>query len=220
MLKKILFGTLTILLTLSLVGCGKKLPEVPADKAVLAYAQLYSYGSADDENLKATNLSEADIEKIREQIFEPISQDISKYAINEETVKALREKFFDRIKAISMINVTIIKDDKENPVVELITPSINKEFSTVLAEEDKGFLAFKTTLAELRAQGLTDEQLKASPEFQKFALDSIGEFVSGFTMNEKATINVTCEIVEGSDGKVYWKPKDEQAIKNYIMGIK
>lgn len=220
MLKKILFGTLTILLTLGLVGCGKKLPEVPADKAVLAYAQLYSYGSADDENLKATNLSEADIEKIREQIFEPISQDISKYAINEETVKALREKFFDRIKAISMINVTIIKDDKENPVVELITPSINKEFSTFLIEEDVGFTAFKTTLAELRAQGLTDEQLKASPEFQKFALDSIGEFVSGFTMNEKATINVTCEIVEGSDGKSYWKPKDEQAIKNYIMGIK
>ena len=124
------------------------------------------------------------------------------------------------MKAISRITATIAKDDKENPVVELITPSINKEFSTALAEEDEGFLAFKTTLAELRAQGLTDEQLKASPEFQKFALDSAGEFVSGFTMNERATIHVTCEIVEGSDGKSYWKPKDEQAIKNYIMGIK
>ena len=46
-----------ILLALGLVGCGKKLPEAPADKAVMAYAQLYSYGAADDENLKATNLS-------------------------------------------------------------------------------------------------------------------------------------------------------------------
>ncbi|MBR4903658.1 MAG: hypothetical protein IKZ53_03230 [Selenomonadaceae bacterium] len=220
MTRKILSAVFTTLLALSLIGCGKELPEASADKSVLAYAQLYSYGSADEDAFKATGLTEDDVKKIREQIFEPIYNDLIKYALKEETIQAVEMKFFDRMKAISITTSTIIKDDKEHPVVELITPSINREFSTTLAEEDKEFLAFKATLAELRAQGLTDEQLKGSPEFQKFALDSVGKFVSEFTMNEKATINVTCDAVKGSDGKLYWRPHDEQAVKNYIMGIK
>ena len=60
MLRKILFGALTLLLAMCLVGCGDKKDDANKDeaaqkteetmttgnpaKAVLAYAQLYAYG--------------------------------------------------------------------------------------------------------------------------------------------------------------------------------
>ena len=103
MLKKILFGALTVLLALSLVGCGGKKDaaktDAPAeqkaevavegapDKAILAYAQLYAYGVIEDENQAAAGLTDADIDKVQDQVLMPIVDAFKMRSRNDRQIR-------------------------------------------------------------------------------------------------------------------------------------
>ena len=67
---------------------------------------------------------------------------------------------------------------------------------------------------------MTEEQLKESPEFQQFALDSINKFIDEFPLNPESSIEVTCKAVQGSDGKMYWAPEDPAAVAKFVTGQK
>ena len=238
MLKKILFGALTLLLALTLVGCGgnkddakkndaapkaeeaAKAPEGSPDKAVLAYAQLYAYGVIEDENQAAAGMTEKDIEAVQEQVLAPIVDAFKQYPLSEESVAEMTGQYVGKLHAAMDMKATVKKDDKENPVVELTATTINQEGAAKVAETNEDLVALGTAYGELQAQGLTEEQLKASPEFQQFALESIDKFINEFPLNPEASIEVTCQAVEGSDGKMYWAPKDPQAIAKFVTGQK
>ena len=74
-------------------------------------------------------------------------------------------------------------------------------------------------LEELKAQGLTDEQLVASADYQAFAVDSLKKVIDGIQFNEAASVEVPCVIVD-KDGKKYWAPKDATVIENFIWSKK
>ena len=124
MLKKILFGALTVLLTLSLVGCGGKKDaakpaEAPAeqkaevsvegapDKAVLAYAQLYAYGIIEDENQAAAGLTDADIDKVQDQILTPIVDAFKMYPLSDESVAEMTGKYVEKLHVAMDIKATV-----------------------------------------------------------------------------------------------------------------
>ena len=218
MLRKIF--SVTILLTLLLTACGQKLPEVDADKAVTAYAQLYTCGTIDDDLKHAVNLSDADIAEARAQIVAPLIRALEQYPLADETIRGLTEKFLDRLQHVMDIKVKLKDGDKERPTVELVTTTINPATVEIFAEEDDDLNALKAHLAELKVQGVTDDKLKANPEIQKLAFEAIGKFVGGFNINERATILVPCKIVTGADGKLYWQPEDVAAIAQHITGQK
>lgn len=216
MLRKIF--SVTILLTLLLTACGQKLPEVDADKAVTAYAQLYTCGTIDDDLKHAVNLSDGDIAEARAQIVAPLIRALEQYPLADETIRGLTEKFLDRLQHVMDIKVKLKDGDKERPTVELVTTTINPATVEIFAEEDDGLNALKAQLAELKAQGLTDDEIKRNPEVQSFALDGLGKFLGDFNMNEKATILVPCKIVADANGKLYWQPEYVQAIARHITG--
>lgn len=229
MLRKILFGALTLLVALSLVGCGAKkdanadkkeevMVEGSADKAVLAYAQLYAHGMVDEDNQKSTSLTQADIDKAHEQVVAPLVESFKEYPLSEASVKSITGQYLDKLHMAMDIKATVKTEDKEHPVVELTATTINKEGAVKVAEENADLGALATAFGELKAQGLTDDQLKESEEFQQFALESIDNFINEFPLNETATLEVTCEAVKGSDGKMYWKPQDEQALAKFVTG--
>ncbi len=237
MVRKILFGALTLLLALCMVGCGGKkdeggdakkddakvevaAPEFGADKAVLAYAQLYAYGVIEDENQKAAGMTEADIEKVQEQVIAPLVEAFKQYPLSEESVAEMTGQYIAKLHAGMDMKTTIKKDDKEHPVVELTATTLNQEGANKVAENNADLVALGTAYGELQAQGLTEEQLKASPEFQQFALESIDKFINEFPLNPESSIEVTCEVVEGSDGKTYWAPQDPEAIAKFVTGQK
>ena len=237
MVRKVLFGALTLLLALWMVGCGGKkdeggdakkddakvevaAPEFGADKAVLAYAQLYAYGVIEDENQKAAGMTEADIEKVQEQVIAPLVEAFKQYPLSEESVAEMTGQYIAKLHAGMDMKTTIKKDDKEHPVVELTATTLNQEGANKVAENNADLVALGTAYGELQAQGLTEEQLKASPEFQQFALESIDKFINEFPLNPESSIEVTCEVVEGSDGKTYWAPQDPEAIAKFVTGQK
>lgn len=204
-----------------LTACGNKLPESSADKAVTAYAQLYSCGEIDDELRPAVNLTDADIAEARKKFVAPVLQALQKYPLTEETLQGITKKFFDRMKNIMDITATLTKNgDANHPVVELVTTNANVEILKIFAEDDDDLIAFRSEFARLKAQGVTDDELKQNPEFQKQALEAIGNFFGDLTLNAEATILVPCVIVTGADGKLYWQPENVDAIAKYIAGQK
>ena len=220
MLRKI-FSVAMLAVLLLLTACGQKLPDSSADKTVEAYAQLYSCGEINDELKHATNLSDADIAAAREKVIAPLLRALKQYPLSEETSQGITKKFLDRIKNIMDITATLEKgDDSARPVVELVTTTINPETVELFAADDDGLNALKAEIAELKARGVTDDELKQNPEIQKLALEAIGNFVGEFNMNERATILVPCKIVTGADGKLYWQPENVEAILQHISGQK
>lgn len=229
MLRKIVFGLLTALLALSLVGCGgnadsgKKVepepkPEFSADEAILAYAQLYAYGLAADETQAATGLTNAEIEQLQREFIEPMNDAFKGYPLSDENVQKMTAKFVKNLRLKMDIKTKIIKDDLKNPVVELTATTIKNEELDDVTEKNTDLVALGVAMGELQKQGMTEEQLKANPEFQKFVLESLSRFIDEFPLNPEASISVPCKMIQGFDGKMYWAPVDADKIKNFVAG--
>ncbi|MBQ6298178.1 MAG: hypothetical protein IJK81_10945 [Selenomonadaceae bacterium] len=238
MVKRVLFGALTLLLAFCLVGCGGKkdaaggdakkdeakteatMPEGSPDKAVLAYAQLYAYGIIEDENMKAAGMTDKDIEAVQDQVLSPIVDAFKQYPLSDESVAEMTGQYVAKLHAGMDIKATVKKEDPTNPVVELTATTLNQEGAAKVAENNADLVALGTAYGELQAQGLTEEQLKASPEFQQFALESINKFIDEFPLNPESKIEVICEAVQGSDGKMYWAPKNPEEVAKFVTGQK
>lgn len=242
MLRKVLFGALTLLLAFCLVGCGGKkeaagvdakkdeaaqkteekmdMPQGSPDKAVLAYAQLYSYGVIEDENMAAAGMTEKDIEKVQEQVITQFVESFKEYPLSDESVAKMTEQYVEKLHTAMNIKATVKKDDKTNPVVELTAKTVDPASVTKIAENSSDLIALGTAYGELKAQGLTDDQLKESTEFQEFALESISNYIKEFPIETESSIDITCQMVQGSDGKVYWAPKNPEEVAKFVTGKK
>ena len=236
MLKKILFGALTVLLALSLVGCGGKKDaaktDAPAeqkaevavegapDKAILAYAQLYAYGVIEDENQAAAGLTDADIDKVQDQVLMPIVDAFKMYPLSDESVAEMTGKYVEKLHVAMDMKATVKTEDKEHPVVELSATTINQEGAAKVAAENADLVALGNAYSELKANGLSDEDLKASADFQQFAIESIDNYINEFPLNETATLEVTCDAVKGSDDKMHWAPQNPEAVAKFVTGQK
>ena len=229
MLRKILFGALTLLLALGLVGCGGNkggdagktaAPAVEGtpEKAVLAYAQLYAYGQVDDANKQSSNLTDVEIDNAKKEIAAQIDKAFGQYPIIPAQIDTLKEHYFDRLKTAMQMDATVKTEDKEHPVVELKATTIDPAEVTKAAEANADLTALANAFEELKAQGLTDEQLKESDDFQKFAVDAIDNFIKECPVANQTSLEVTCEAVKGSDGKMYWAPKNPAEISAFITG--
>ena len=236
MFKKILFGALTILLALSLVGCGdektddaKKNPKAEekvsapagnADKAVLAYAQLYAYGVIEDENMTAAGLTDKDVEKIQDQVIKPLVESFKQYPLSDESVAEMTAQYVAKLHMAMEMKAAVKKDDATNPVVELKATTINQAGAMEVAANNESLIELGAAYGELQAQGMTEDQLKENAEFQQFALERINAFIDEFPLNPESSIDVICEAAEGSDGKIYWAPKNPEEIAKFVTGQK
>lgn len=238
MVKKVVFGALTLLLALCLVGCGGKKDdnakkddasakteealkvEGTPDKAVLAYAQLYAYGIIEDENQAAAGMTEKDITAVQDQVLSPIVDAFKEYPLSEESVAEMTGRYVAKLHSAMNMSATVKKEDKEHPIIGLHATTIDQAGAAKVAESNADLVALGTAYGELQAQGLTAEQLKESAEFQQFALESIDNFINEFPLNAEQTLEVTCEVVQGSDGKNYWAPQDPSAVAKFVTGQK
>lgn len=242
MLRKVLFGALTLLMAFCLVGCGGKkdaaggdakkdetaqkteekieTPTGRPDKSVLAYAQLYSYGVIEDENMAAAGMSDKDVEKVQEQVINQFVESFKEYPLSEESIAKMTEQYVAKLHKGMDIKATVKKDDKTNPVVELTAKTVDPASAAKIAENNADLIALGTAYGELKAQGLTDAQLKENAEFQEFALESISKYINEFPIDTESSMDVTCQMVQGSDGKVYWAPKNPDEVAKFVTGQK
>jgi len=75
-------------------------------------------------------------------------------------------------------------------------------------------------VGQLKADGVTDEQLKANADVQKLAVTALTKYVDAIPLQGEKTFDVVCKEIKGSDGKTRWTPEDEDALVKFITGQK
>ncbi len=223
MIKNFVFGILTVLFALCMVGCGDTKPTVTkpegdAAKAVLAYAQLNAYGIVEDENQAAAGMAENDIKDIQDRVLAQLVQAFQGIPLSDENIDEITKQYVAKLHVAMSMKTTIKKDDPENPVVALTAKTINKENTDKAAETDENLRALGFTIRQLQAAGFTEEQLKKDPKFQEAAMEAVKNFISEIQMNSEKTVEITCEALKGSDGKMYWAPKNPEEISKFVGG--
>ena len=223
MLKKSFIALAVLSLIVLFTGCGgddqtksvvTEKPAYSADKAVLAYAEMYAFGVSD--HLPEAGLTEKDTEQISDDIVGEFVESFAEFPLNEENVAAMTTNYLAKLMLAMDIKTTLKTDDPENPVVTLTATTINETEAIKMAETNPDILGLGTALGQLQSEGYTVDQLKSNPEFQKAAMECIDNFINEIPLNPEKSIDVPCKKVEGSDGKVYWAPKDPVAVMNFV----
>ncbi len=140
------------------------------------------------------------------------------YPISEETAQIATTEYLTKLHMLMNIRATLKVDDATNPIVELTASVQDNEGANKLAETNRDLIKMGTRLGRLRAMGMTDEQIKADEDFQKFALDCLDKFTDKFPFHAEASIEVVCQAVEGADGKNYWAPVAPETIAQFVTG--
>lgn len=187
-----------------------------APKAILAYAQLYAYGLPEDP--AAAGMTEEIVQSVQVKVIGDVLNSYRQYPISEETAQAATTEYLAKLHGLMNIRTMLKVDDAVNPVVELTASVLDNEGADETAETDRDLIKFGTRLGILRSRGMTDEQIKADEEFQKFALDCLDKFTDKFPFHEESSIDVVCQRIEGEDGKKYWAPVAPEMIAQFVTG--
>ena len=218
MFRKILICAAALLMILA-AGCGneEKVEGTP-DKAILAYAEIFMKG--DSQHLAEAGFSEAYKENIRGQMAEAFAESFKDIApLSKDSMEKISKKFYDRFKDEIKFQVTLKKDDAKNPVVELKTTPPDQIGANRAAIANDELLALIGMVGQLKSDGATDDQLLSNPEVQQLAVVAIEKYIDNVPLQPEKSLDVVCEAVKGSDGKLLWVPQDLKVFKNFIRGI-
>lgn len=219
MLRKI-FLTALLAATIFLTACGGEeksstqtpTPEIGADRAILAYAQLYACAAPDD--LTAAGFTDKFVNDARQAMFATFKS----WPLSEQTSQTVAKNFGTSLKSRMNFKVTLKNNDAVHPTVELTCKPADFANAFKNMSNDADLLILRREWGELQARGLTDDAISKDADFQKLAVDSIGKYLSKFPLKPEATLAVTCKVAIGEDGKFYWAPENAEAISKFVTG--
>lgn len=208
MLKKI-FSLLTIFLSLCLTTVDAATPEYSADKAVLAYAELYAFGTS--ENVAATGLPQEFTEEIKNRMQNHLMLAFKNYPLNTENFATVQTNLVEKLHDIIKISARLKVDDAENPVVEITANHINqKVVDEIVAHDDD----FKTL--DIMRHISEPLELATDGQFQNTALKAFNGLIAELPVKDATTFDVTCKLVEDDNGNFYWMPQDMNALSKFV----
>ena len=220
MLRKIFFAAL-LSLTIVFAGCGgeksahvDRTPEFGADKAIIAYAQLYACASPDEP--KAAGFTDEFVDNARQTMFAPFD----KYPFSEQTLQAVAKNFSTTLKARMNFKATLKSNDATHPVIELTAKPADFSAAFKDMDTDADLMILRREWGELQSQGLSDDSIKKDAAFQKLAVDSMSKYLGKIPLKPESTIEITCKVALGDDGKFYWSPENPEAVSKFISGQK
>ena len=214
---RIFVCALILAATLCLAACGGEKQPANVDKAVLAYAQLATCGKSD--NAEAAGLTEADQAEIAKTIADDLIAGIAEVVpLSDQSAQSVTAAFHERFAKDMKFTATVKKDDAKAPVVELKTTPIDYNGTLQAANKIDQWIALVGMVGQLKADGVTDEQLKANNEVQNVAVTALTKFVNAAPLQGEKTFDVTCAKIKGSDGKEHWAPADLDAFTKFLTG--
>ena len=168
---RIFVCTLIFAATLCIAACGGDKQASNADKAVLAYAELTTQGKSD--NAAAAGITEADQSEIAKTIVNKFFAGIADIApLSEQSAQAVTAAFYEKFKGMKF-TAAIKTNDANHPVVELKTTPMDYNGILQSAGRIDEWLALMGTVGQLKADGATDDQLKANKDFQTLAVTAL-----------------------------------------------
>jgi hypothetical protein len=218
MMKRCLVSLIAIVAMLALVGCGAEKPKDSADKAILGYAELFSVGFSD--NLAATGMTTEQSDQISQQVIGALLTNFSQFPLSDENVKTITTQYITKLNLAMDIKTKVKKDDDEHPVVEVSASVIDPQAAAQMTTTNEDLLALGVALGQLRAEGVTDDQLKANANFQQALVECINNYIDAIPLKGTQTFDVKCKVAKGDDGKMYWAPEDVTALQQFLAGNK
>ena len=213
--RRLLLPFVAILAMFLVAGCGDK-PKDTADKAVLAYAELYAYGDTD--KTEATGMTKEQKEKISEALLTEVDQMFQSMMLSENNAVAVTNYYVADRKANMNLKAKVKKDDSENPVVELTATPVDKAELDKLLQTNEDLLALGVVLGMEQQQGV---DVRNDASYQQGAMDVLRKFIDEIPYDEEKTLDVPCQLVKSDDGKtLHWAPKDPKAIQKFLDGEK
>lgn len=217
MLKKILICA-TMIASMLIIGCGEEKIIGTPDKAVLAYAEIAMTGES--ENLTAAGFSEDDKNKIRQAVANNFIASVGDIApLSDASAQELAQIYFDRLKG-NVTFKTTLKSNGEKPIVELTTTPIDQAASAKSAGKNDELIALIGMVGKLKSDGVTEEQLKASPDVQKLAVNAFSKYIAGISFHPEKTFEIPCQKEDGADGNAHWAPVDGKKLIDNLTGQK
>ncbi|MBR5912914.1 MAG: hypothetical protein IKZ58_00905 [Selenomonadaceae bacterium] len=225
MLKRYFVAIVAVFLVLFATGCGgggqkadADNPQASADKAVLAYAELYGFDKST--HLQDAGLTQKDADSFNNQIIlDEVNDYFAKLPFSDDSLAKLKVSFENKFEQLLDIKATLKKDDPEHPVVTLTANVMDEKSVDEQLEKQDGLKAIILIVAgEELGEEKTPEQLKADSEIQQAFLETSNNVINALTAGTPKSIDITCKKVKGADGKTYWAPEDPAAVMNFIQG--
>lgn len=207
MLKKFC-SLLTIFLSLCLSTVYAATPKYSADKSVLAYAEMYTYGTS--ENVAATGIPQEFADEIKKRMQNHLMLSFKNYPLNPENFATVQTVLVEKLHDVIKISTRLKVDDDKNPVVEVTANHIDQKAVDALKEKDGEF----TTLDVMRHISEPLE-LATDGQFQDIALKSILGLIAELPVKDATTFDVPCKLIEDG-GEAYWMPQDVEALSKFI----
>lgn len=208
MFKRIISFALTIFLSLCLSTIYAATPKYSADKAVLGYAEMYTYGTS--ENVAATGLPQEFSDEIKKRMQNHLMLSFKNYPLNPKNFVTVQTALVEKLHDVIKISTRLKVDDTENPVVEVTANHIDQKAIDALKEKDGDF----TTLDVMRHISEPLE-LATDGQFQDIALKSILGLIAELPVKDATTFDVPCKLIEDG-GEAYWMPQDIEALSKFI----
>ena len=208
MFKRIISFALTIFLSLCLSTIYAATPKYSADKAVLGYAEMYTYGTS--ENVAATGLPQEFSDEIKKRMQNHLMLSFKNYPLNPENFVTVQTALVEKLHDVIKISTRLKVDDDKKPVVEVTANHIDQKAIDALKEKDGEF----TTLDVMRHISEPLE-LATDGQFQDIALKSILGLIAELPVKDATTFDVPCKLIEDG-GEAYWMPQDIEALSKFI----
>ncbi|MBQ7198614.1 MAG: hypothetical protein IJS29_05065 [Selenomonadaceae bacterium] len=208
MFKRIIKLALTIFLSLCLSTVYAATPKYSADKAVLAYAEMYTYGTS--ENVAATGLPQEFSDEIKKRMQNHLMLSFKNYPLNPENFAKVQTAFVEKLQDVIKISTRLKVDDAKNPVVEVTANHIDQKAVDALKEKDSEFM----TLDVMRHISEPLE-LATDGQFQDIAVKSILGLIAELPVKDATTFDVPCKLIEDGD-EAYWMPQDIESLSKFI----
>lgn len=215
-LKRVLGTMCVAALMLCMVGCGADKPKESADKAVLAYAELGTSGVSD--SVSATGMTKAQEDQISDRVYGEMMAAFREFPLSDKTVEDLTVDYATKLHLAMNIQTKIKKDDSEHPVVEVSAVLIDNAKAAQMIQTNPDLADVAQAMVILKQNNVPDEDAKKNPELQEAFKKAIISFLNEIPMTETRTFDVTCKMVKGDDGNMYWAPENPDALMNFLSG--
>lgn len=213
--KRLLLPFIAVLAMFLVAGCGDK-PKDTADKAVLAYAELYAYGDTD--KTEATGMTKEQKEKLSEALLTEVDQQFQSMMLSEDNAVAVTNYYIADRKANITLKAKVKKDDSEHPVVELTATPVDKAGMDKMMAMNEDLVAMGVYIGLAQQQGV---DVRTDPVYQQGAMEALRKFIDEIPYDDEKTLDVPCDMVKSDDGKtLHWAPKDPEAIRKFLDGEK
>ena len=218
MLKKIFVCMLTFAAMICLTGCGEEKIDGTPDKAVLAYAEIAMTGDSD--NMSAAGFTENDRKEIRYTMARTFTDALKGIApLSQSSAEKITQIYFDKLKGEVKFQTTLKKNDADRPIVTITTTPIDQGSSArSAAAKNEELIALIGMVGKLKAEGASDDDLKENADVQNLAITALTKYINNIQFQSEKTIDVPCNKVTGSDGKIHWAPADSNAFVDFLTG--